>query len=115
MDINQKLGISKIQFTDHIKLQKKEDQSMNTSVLLRRGNKIPMEGVTEAKYRSETKGMTSQETAPPGDPSHIVTKLRYSCGFQQELADRNLLYLSPEKLYQYLTNTDVDAHSLPLD
>jgi hypothetical protein len=37
----------KIQFTKHMKLKKKEDQSIDTSVLLRRGNKIPMEGITE--------------------------------------------------------------------
>ena len=36
-----KLGIPKIQFTDHMKL-KKDDQSVDTSVLLRRGIKIPM-------------------------------------------------------------------------
>jgi hypothetical protein len=35
----QKLRISKIQFTDNMKLKKKEDQSMYTPVLLRRGNK----------------------------------------------------------------------------
>ena len=35
----QKLGIPKIQFTDHMKLKKKEDQSADASVLLRRGNK----------------------------------------------------------------------------
>jgi hypothetical protein len=29
-----------------MKLKKKEDQSMDTLVLLRRGNKIPMGGVT---------------------------------------------------------------------
>jgi hypothetical protein len=38
----QKLGIPQIQFTVHLKLKKKEDQSVDTSVLLRRGNKIPM-------------------------------------------------------------------------
>ena len=36
----QKLRIPKIQFTDHMKLKKKEDQSVDASVLLRRGNKI---------------------------------------------------------------------------
>ena len=40
----QMLGIPKIQFTDHMKLKKKEDQSVDTSVLLRRGKKIPMGG-----------------------------------------------------------------------
>jgi hypothetical protein len=32
----QKLGISMRQFTNHMKLNKKEDQSVDTSVLLRR-------------------------------------------------------------------------------
>jgi hypothetical protein len=43
----QKLGIPKIQFTDNIKLKKKEDQSVDSSVLLRRGDKIPMGEVTK--------------------------------------------------------------------
>jgi hypothetical protein len=37
----------KIQFTDQVKLKKKEDQSVDISVLLRRGNEIPMGGDTE--------------------------------------------------------------------
>jgi hypothetical protein len=40
--LTQKLGIPKIQFVEHMKLKKKEDQSVNTSILLRRENKIPM-------------------------------------------------------------------------
>jgi hypothetical protein len=36
----QKLGIPKIKFTDHMKLKKKEDQSVGASFLHRRGNKI---------------------------------------------------------------------------
>ena len=43
-----------------MKLKKKEDQSVDTLILLRRGNKIPMEGVTETKFRAETEGMTIQ-------------------------------------------------------
>jgi hypothetical protein len=43
-----------------MKLKKKEDQSMDTSFLLRMGNKIPMEGVTETKFRAETEGKTIQ-------------------------------------------------------
>jgi hypothetical protein len=47
-----------------MKLKKKEDQSVDTLILLRRGNKIPhMEGVTETKYGAVT--------VLPGDPSHI--------------------------------------------
>jgi hypothetical protein len=43
-----------------MKLKKKEDQRMDTSILLRRGNKIHMEGVTETKYGAETEGRTVQ-------------------------------------------------------
>ena len=39
---------------------KKEDQSVDTSFLLRIGNKIPMEGVTETKFGAKTKGWTIQ-------------------------------------------------------
>jgi hypothetical protein len=56
----QKLGIPKIQFVKCMKLKNKEDQSVDTSVLLKRGNKILMEGVTETKYEAETEGMTIQ-------------------------------------------------------
>jgi hypothetical protein len=44
-----------------MKLMKKEDQSVDTLILLRRGNKIPMEGVMETKFRAETQGMTIQK------------------------------------------------------
>jgi hypothetical protein len=50
--------IPKIQFTDHIKLEKKEDQSKDTSVLLRRGNKIHMGGNTKCGVEPEE--MTTQ-------------------------------------------------------
>jgi hypothetical protein len=43
-----------------MKLKKKEDQSVDTSILLRKGNKIPMEGVTETKFRAETEGRIIQ-------------------------------------------------------
>jgi hypothetical protein len=55
----QKPGIPKIQFTDHMKF-KKEDQSAETSILLRRGYKIPVVGVTEMKCGAETERMTIQ-------------------------------------------------------
>jgi hypothetical protein len=38
--------------------QEKEAQSMDTSVLLRRGNKIPMEGVADSKCGAEAEGVT---------------------------------------------------------
>jgi hypothetical protein len=54
-----------------MKLKKKEDQRADTSFLPIMGNKIPMEGVTEAMFRAETEGRTIQRLPHPGDPSHI--------------------------------------------
>ena len=53
MDIK-KPKIPKIQFAKHMKLKKEKDQIVDTLILLRKGNKIPMEGVTETKFRTET-------------------------------------------------------------
>jgi hypothetical protein len=41
-----------------MKLKKNEDESVDTLLLLRIGNKTPMEGVTETKFGAETKGWT---------------------------------------------------------
>jgi hypothetical protein len=49
-----------------MKLKKKEDQSVNTSILLRIGNTIPMEGLIETKYGAETEGMTIQRLSHLG-------------------------------------------------
>ena len=42
--VEKKLRIPTIQLTDHVKLKKKEDQSVDASVLLRKGNKIITRG-----------------------------------------------------------------------
>jgi hypothetical protein len=39
-------------------------------ILLRRGNKIPMEGVTETKFRAEDEGTTIQRLPHLGTSSH---------------------------------------------
>jgi hypothetical protein len=39
-----------------MKLKKKEDQSVDTSVLIRRGIKIPMGEDRESKFGAETEG-----------------------------------------------------------
>jgi hypothetical protein len=49
-----------------MKLKKKEDQSVDTSFLFRMGNKIPMEGVTETKFRAKTERKTIQKLPHPG-------------------------------------------------
>ena len=62
----QKLRISKIQFSKHMKLKKKGDQSVDTLPLPRMGNKIPMEEVTETKFRAKREGKTIQRQPHPG-------------------------------------------------
>jgi hypothetical protein len=48
---------------------KKEDQSVDSLVLLRMGNKIPLVGDTETKYGERLK--ERPEPAPPSNPFHI--------------------------------------------
>ena len=50
-----KVRIPKMQFTDHIKLKKKEDQSVDIQSFLEGGSKIPMEGEIETMCGAETK------------------------------------------------------------
>jgi hypothetical protein len=52
-----KLGIPKIQFTNHMKLKEKEDHSVDISIL-EWWSKTPMEGVTETKCGVHTEEMT---------------------------------------------------------
>jgi hypothetical protein len=59
----QKLRIPTIQFTDHMKLKKKEHQSVDISVLLRRENKILTGGNTETKCGAENKEKAIQRLA----------------------------------------------------
>jgi hypothetical protein len=59
-NLAQKLGIPKIQFTDHMKLKKKEDQSVDAPVLLRTVNKVLTGENTETKSGAETKGKVIQ-------------------------------------------------------
>jgi hypothetical protein len=54
----QKFGIPKIQFTDHMKPKKKEDQIVDASVLLRRGNKVLTGANMKTKCGAETEGKT---------------------------------------------------------
>jgi hypothetical protein len=46
----------KVQFAKHKKIKKREYQWVDTSFLLRIGNKIPMKGVTETKFAAKMKG-----------------------------------------------------------
>ena len=50
-----------------------------------------------------------------GSIPHADSKPRHYCWCQEALADRSLAWLPPERLYQSLTNIDVDAHSQASD
>jgi hypothetical protein len=63
----QKLRLPKIQFT---KPKKKKDQRVDTSFLLRMGNKMPIEGVTETKFGAETEERTIQRL--PHLETHLI-------------------------------------------
>ena len=54
-----------------MKLKKKEAQSVDTVILLRRVDKIPMEGITETKYEAESEGMTIQRLPHLGISCHF--------------------------------------------
>jgi hypothetical protein len=74
-----------------MKLKKKEDQSVDTLLLLRMVNKLPMEGVTETKFGAELEGRTIQILPHLGmNPiNNHQTQILGRC--QQELADRTLI------------------------
>jgi hypothetical protein len=79
-----------------MKLKKKEDQRVDTSLLLRMGNKIPMEGVTETKFRTETEEKTIQRLPHLG--FHYIynhqtqTLLHVPARFCSQNPDRALSY-----------------------
>jgi hypothetical protein len=60
-----------IQFAKHKKIKKREDQWVDTSFLLRIGNKILMKGLTETKFRTKMKGWTIQRLHHRGTHSII--------------------------------------------
>jgi hypothetical protein len=102
---------------DVIKLKsffKEEDQSVDTPFLLRMGNKITMEGVTETKFETETEERTIQGLSHLGihpiNSHQTQTLLHMSARYI-----RTLVYLSLVRLCQCLANTEVDAHSHLLD
>ena len=58
--------IPKIQFTDHMKPKKKEDQNVDASVLLRRVNKILTRGKMKSKCGCYLEGGTKQSRKVEG-------------------------------------------------
>jgi hypothetical protein len=73
-----------------MKLKKNEDQSVDASVLLRKGNKILTGGNKETKCRVETEGK-SEDCPTWGSIPYTANKSRHYCGCQEVLADRSLI------------------------
>jgi hypothetical protein len=74
-----------------MKLKKKEDQSMDTLVFLRSGNKIPSEKIQRQNVEQRLKEKPSRDCPTWGSIPYSITKPRHYCGCQQELTDRNLI------------------------
>jgi hypothetical protein len=75
-----------------MKLEKKEDQSVGASVLLRKGNKVLRGANMETKYRTERlKERLSRDCPTWGSIPYTVTKPRHYCGCQEVHADRSLI------------------------
>jgi hypothetical protein len=65
VDIIPKAQNTQDTFEKHMELKKKKNQSVYISILLWRGNKIAMEGVTETTYGAESEGMSIQRLPSP--------------------------------------------------
>jgi hypothetical protein len=74
-----------------MKLEKKEDLSVDASVLLRRGNKILMGGNTETKCGAETEGKAIQSLPHIGSIPYIVAKPKCYCGCWEVLGNWSLI------------------------
>jgi hypothetical protein len=66
---------------------KKKDQSVNILFLLRMGNELPMEEITETKFGGEMEGRTIQRLPHLG--IHPINN--HYCICQQDFADRTLV------------------------
>jgi hypothetical protein len=74
-----------------MKLKKKKDQSMDTSIFLRRGNKYPREEIEKQSMEQTLKERPLRDCLAWGSIPSTVTKPRHYCGCQQVLSDRSLI------------------------
>jgi hypothetical protein len=70
---------------------KKEDKSVDASVLLKRENKILMEGNMETSVKQRLKERTSRDCATWGSIPNTDTKPIHYCEYQEVLANRSLI------------------------
>jgi hypothetical protein len=72
-----KFGVSKIQVTDHANLKKKEDHSVDSSVLLRGGTKYPLEEIQRQSLGQKLKEKPPIDCPTWGSIPYRVNKLRH--------------------------------------
>jgi hypothetical protein len=87
VNINPKAGMPKIQFIDHMKLKKKEDQSVDASVLLRRWTTYSREEIWTQNVEQRLKERPSRDCPAWGSIPYTVTQPRSYCGFQEMLSE----------------------------
>jgi hypothetical protein len=92
-------NIQKIQFTDHMKPKKKEDQNVEASALFGRVNKI-QEEIWRQSLEQRLKERPSRDCPTWGSIPYTVIKAGRYCGGREVLADGSLIWLSPERLCQ---------------
>ena len=91
MDIDPKLGISTIKFTDNMKLKKKEDQRVGAPVLLRLGGQNTHRSKYGEKVWSRDLRKGHPETIPPGNSTHIQSPNPTLFGCQEMLTEKSLI------------------------
>jgi hypothetical protein len=79
------------------------------------GTKYSQKEIQRQSVEQNMKKRPSRDCPTWGFIPYTDTKSRHYCDCQEVLADRSLIWLSPEKLCQSLTNTKADAHSQSLD
>jgi hypothetical protein len=72
-------------------LKKKENQSVDTLALLRRGTKYPLEEIQRQNMEQRMMERPSRDCPTWESIPYTVTKTRDYCGFQEVLADRSLI------------------------
>jgi hypothetical protein len=74
-----------------MKLMKKEDQSVDTSVLLKMGIKIPKGRDVEKNCGAETEGKAFQRLSHLGIHPIYSYQTQHCCRYKQVVADRRLI------------------------
>jgi hypothetical protein len=82
--------IPTIQFTDHMK-PKKEDQSVDASVILRGGTKYSEEDIRRQSVEQRLKERSSRDCPTWGSIPYTITKPKRYCGHWEVLADWSLI------------------------